>query len=154
MYGFLADLVVVIHFLFIVFVALGGLLVFRWPRAAWYHLPVAAYGAAIEFWRWTCPLTPLENRLRLAAGGTAYEGGFVDHYILPLVYPGLSREITLVLGVLVLVINITVYGVYLGRRRRNAWVDQESGPPVRSRAWKRGSSRKGSQSGSSRSSGR
>ena len=117
MYAFLADLVVVLHFLFIVFVALGGLLALRRPRAAWWHLPVAVYGAAIEFVGWTCPLTPLENRLRAAGGGTGYEGGFVDHYILPVVYPGLTRETALVLGGLVVAINVVIYAIVIRRRR-------------------------------------
>ena len=120
MYGFLADLVVVTHFLFIVFVALGGLLVFRWPRAAWWHLPVAFYGTAIEFVGWTCPLTPLENTLRAAGDQAGYEGGFVDHYVLPLVYPGLTRDVALVLGALVVAINVAVYGTWLARRARHS----------------------------------
>ena len=124
MYGFLADiladLVVVIHFLFIVFVALGGLLVFRWPRAAWWHLPVALYGTVIEFVGWTCPLTPLENTLRAAGDQAGYEGGFVDHYVLPLVYPGLTRDVAVVLGALVVAINVAVYGTWLARRARHA----------------------------------
>jgi len=118
LYGFLADLVVVIHFLFIVFVALGGLLALRWPQAAWVHLPVAVYGAAIEFVGWTCPLTPLENHLRAAGRGATYEGGFIDHYLLPVIYPGLTRQAALVLGVLAVVVNVAVYALVWRRRRR------------------------------------
>src|ERR687896_2492334 len=103
----LADLVVVLHFLFVVFVVFGGLLVLRWPRLAYVHLPVAAYGALIELVGWICPLTPLEKRLRERAGLEGYEGGFVEHYILPVLYPaGLSRDVQLVLGALVIAINL------------------------------------------------
>ncbi|MDQ2669395.1 MAG: DUF2784 domain-containing protein, partial [Gemmatimonadota bacterium] len=84
----LADLVVGLHLAFVVFVVLGGLLVLRWPRLALVHLPVAVYGALIEWIGWVCPLTPLENMLRREAGGAGYEGGFVEHYIVPLLYPG------------------------------------------------------------------
>lgn len=118
MYGFLADLVVVLHFLFIIFVALGGLLALRWPRAAWWHLPVVAYGATIEFVGWTCPLTPLENRLRLAAGGEGYSGGFIDHYLMPVIYPGLGREAAVAVGVLALLVNAGIYALVLKRRAR------------------------------------
>ncbi len=121
-YRLLADLVVVIHALFVVFVGLGGLLVLRWPRLAWLHLPAAAWGALISFGGWICPLTPLEKHLRLAAGGAAYEGGFIEHYLLPILYPpGLTRGTQIVLGLLVLAVNLAVYGHALRRwaaRRR------------------------------------
>lgn len=114
-----ADLVVLVHALFIAFVVLGGLLTLRWPRAKWVHLPVAAYGAGIELIGWTCPLTPLENALRRAAGGVDYRGGFVEHYLIPLIYPaGLTPQVQLVLGLLVLAINVLVYGIVALRRRR------------------------------------
>jgi Protein of Unknown function (DUF2784) len=115
----LADLVVVLHFLFVLFVVFGGLLVLRWPRVAYVHLPVAAYGALIELVGWVCPLTPLEKRLRERAGLEGYQGGFVEHYILPVLYPsGLSRGVQLVLGALVIGINVAIYGVIVSRRRR------------------------------------
>ncbi|HEU5303276.1 MAG TPA: DUF2784 domain-containing protein [Gemmatimonadales bacterium] len=115
----LADLVVVLHFLFVLFVVLGGLLVLRWPRLAYVHLPAAIWGAAIEFAGWVCPLTPLEHWLRRQSGTAPYVGGFIEHYILPLLYPAaLTREIQILLGVLVLVINLGVYA-YLIRRRRS-----------------------------------
>ena len=114
-----ADVVVVIHVAFIAFVVAGGLLVLRWPRLAWVHLPVVAWGAGIELIGWVCPLTPLENALRRAAGEAGYAGGFVEHYLLPLIYPaGLTREIQLALGLFVLVMNTTIYGVITLRRRR------------------------------------
>jgi hypothetical protein len=116
LYRLSADAVVVIHALFVVFVVLGGLIVLRWPRLAWFHLPAAAWGALIEFGGWICPLTPLEKWLRSSAGGPAYEGGFIEHYLLPILYPaGLTREAQIVLGLVVLAVNLAIYG-YLARR--------------------------------------
>jgi uncharacterized membrane protein YhhN len=116
--GFLADLVVALHFLFVLFVVFGGLLVLRWPKVAYVHLPVAAYGALIELVGWICPLTPLEKQLREQAGLEAYQGDFVEHYILPVLYPsGLTRGVQLVLGALVIGINIAIYGVLVRRRQ-------------------------------------
>lgn len=110
---------VLLHFAFILFVLLGGLLVPRRPRLARLHLPAVVWGALIEFRGWICPLTPLEKQLRLAAGQGGYPEGFVEHYILPLVYPpGLTREIQLVLGAAVLVVNAAAYGVAWRRRRK------------------------------------
>ena len=106
----LADFVVVLHFLFVLFVVLGGLLVLRWPRVAWLHLPAAIWGAAIELAGGICPLTPLENSLRRQAGGTGYSGGFIEHYILPVLYPSdLTRSIQIVLGLLVIALNLAIY---------------------------------------------
>jgi hypothetical protein len=119
MSAFLADVVLVLHFVFVLFVIFGGLLVLRWPKLAYVHLPVAAYGALIELVGWICPLTPLEKRLREQAGLEGYEGGFVEHYILPVLYPsGLNRGVQLVLGALVIGINLVIYGVIIRRRRR------------------------------------
>jgi Protein of Unknown function (DUF2784) len=117
----LADLVVVAHFLFVLFVIFGGLLVLRWPKVAYVHLPVAVYGVLIEFIGWVCPLTPLEKRLRESAGQQGYEGGFVEHYILPVLYPsGLTRGVQLVLGALVIGINLAIYTVVVRRRSSRA----------------------------------
>lgn len=117
MYGFLADLVVGVHFLFVLFVVLGGLLALRWGWVAYLHIPAALWGAAIEFGGWVCPLTPLEHWLRLRAGSTSYSGGFIEHYLLPVLYPSaLTRTIQLVLGTLVLVLNLAIY-TYLLRRK-------------------------------------
>lgn len=119
MYGVLADLVVGLHFLFVLFVVLGGLLVLRWPRIAYLHIPAAIWGAAIEFGGWICPLTPLEHSLRRQAGGAAYSGGFIEHYILPVLYPtALTRDIQLILGFLLVAMNLSVY-TYVFRRWRN-----------------------------------
>jgi len=118
-YGFLADLVVGLHLLFVAFVVGGGLLVLRWPRLAWVHLPAAAWGALIEFAGWICPLTPLEKWLRARGGGFGYEGDFVEHYLLPVLYPAaLTRGAQIGLGVLVLVTNAAIYRHVWRRRRR------------------------------------
>lgn len=94
----------------------GGLLVLRWPRVAYLHIPAAIWGVAIELAGGICPLTPLENSLRQQAGGTGYSGGFIEHYILPILYPAsLTRNIQLVLGALVLVVNVAIY-VFVFRR--------------------------------------
>jgi uncharacterized membrane protein YhhN len=115
----LADLVLVVHFAFVLFVVLGGLVALRWPRVAYVHLPIALYGAAIEFMGFVCPLTPLEKSLRQRGGAAGYEGGFIEHYIMAALYPGaLTREIQFLLGMAVLVINAVIYTVWLQRRRR------------------------------------
>jgi nitrate reductase gamma subunit len=115
-YRLLADLVVGVHVAFVVFVVLGGLLVLRWPWVAGLHLPAAAWGVLIEFAGWICPLTPLEQSLRQRAGTQGYSGSFIEHYMLPLLYPSaLTRNIQLVLGSAVLVLNLGIYA-YLLRR--------------------------------------
>lgn len=119
LYGILADLIVLVHLAFVVFVVAGGALAFRWPWAAWVHLPAAAWGALIEFQNWICPLTPLEVALRRRAGEAGYAGGFVEEYLLPVLYPGaMTREIQVALGVLVLVVNAGIYAAVLLRRHR------------------------------------
>ncbi|RLJ68500.1 DUF2784 domain-containing protein [Sulfurisoma sediminicola] len=115
----LADLVVLLHLGFVIFVVSGGLLALRWPRAAWLHLPAAAWGAAVEFFGWICPLTPLENALRQTSGGGAYSGDFVSRYLLPVLYPaGLTAEIQMLLGIGVLATNATVYAWVFHHRVR------------------------------------
>ena len=107
---FIADALVMAHFLFIVFVVAGGALVIYRPRMAWLHLPAALWGAVVEFAGWICPLTPLENHFRALAGSATYSGDFVAQYFLPLIYPeNLTRETQIVLGLLVVVINIIFY---------------------------------------------
>ncbi|MGO4815450.1 DUF2784 domain-containing protein [Cupriavidus sp. 2MCAB6] len=122
MAAWLADAVVLLHLAFIVFAMLGGVLVLRWPRLAWLHLPAAAWGVVVEWSGWICPLTPLENALRQRAGLQAYGGDFIQHYVLQLIYPdGLTREIQIVLGALVLALNMAVYfALYRRVRRRRA----------------------------------
>jgi len=114
----LADALLALHGLFILFVVFGGLLALRWPKMVWVHLPAALWGAAIEFGGWVCPLTPLENHFRRLAGEQGYAGGFVQHYMLPLIYPGvLTREIQIGFGLLVVGVNGIVY-YFVWRRRR------------------------------------
>jgi len=109
-YATMVDLLLLIHGAFVLFVIAGGLLVLRWPLVAWVHVPAALWGAAIEFGGFICPLTPLENAWRRAAGQQAYEGGFIEHYITAALYPtGLTRTIQVVLGMLVLGVNGWVY---------------------------------------------
>jgi hypothetical protein len=115
-----ADLILALHLVFVVFVVLGGLLVLRWPRIAWLHIPAAIWGVLIEYTGWICPLTPLENSLRARGGEAGYSGGFIEHYIQPMLYPtGLTRSTQVVLGSLVLVLNLTAYGIALRRMRRH-----------------------------------
>lgn len=115
-YGLLADLTVLLHAAFILFAVLGGLLAVRWPRIAWLHLPAVAWAAFIEFSGRICPLTPLENHYRELAGESGYTGGFIEHYILPVIYPaGLTRNIQLGLGLGVLVVNIVAYVIVIRR---------------------------------------
>ena len=112
-----ADLVVVAHLGFILFVVFGGLLALRWRVFAWFHIPVAVWGVLIEFGRWICPLTPLENYLRRASGTAGYGGGFIDHYLIPVIYPVvLNRGIQIILGVAVLVLNVVIYFFVFKRR--------------------------------------
>jgi hypothetical protein len=117
--GVMADLVLVAHVTFVAFVVLGGLLALRWPRAAWVHVPCALWGAWVELAGWVCPLTPLENSLRRAAGEAGYAEGFLAHYVLPLLYPpGLTRGLMVAMGVAVLVLNVAVYALVWRRRVR------------------------------------
>lgn len=120
-YLFFADLVVVIHLLFVLFVILGGLLVLRWRFCVWIHIPAVFWAALIEFSGWICPLTPLENKLRLKGGSSGYSTGFVEHYIIPLLYPSqLTRKIQIFLGMLILVMNLMIYlWVWYSSKRRN-----------------------------------
>lgn len=120
-YRLLADVVVAVHGLFIVFVVLGGFLAWRWRWVAGLHLPCAAWGVLIEFRHWVCPLTPLENHLRAKAGAQGYEGGFIEHYLLPVIYPGgLTPQSQLVLGTAALAVNLLAYGVLARRHLRGS----------------------------------
>ncbi len=118
LYRILADVVLVVHFGFILFVIFGGLLALKWPKAAWAHLPCFLWGASIITVGWVCPLTPLEHQLRRAAGQAGYEGGFIEHYILPLIYPGeLTQTVQFVLGGALMTFNILVYTWVVARHR-------------------------------------
>jgi hypothetical protein len=111
MYQLLADLVLIVHLAFVVFVLCGGLLVLKWRWIVWLHLPAVTWGAFVEFSGWICPLTPLENWLRAQGGETAYAGDFIARYLQPLLYPdALTPDIQVVLGALVLVVNLAIYG--------------------------------------------
>jgi Protein of Unknown function (DUF2784) len=115
-----ADALVLVHAAFVVFVVAGGFLALRWPKLAWIHLPAAAWGALIEFAGWICPLTPLENSLRIAAGQAGYSGGFIEHYIVRILYPpGLTTAIQITLGIVVVGINVAMYSIVVARRRRH-----------------------------------
>ena len=119
LYGFGADLLVVAHLLFIVFAFAGGFAVLRWHWLALVHLPVALWATVIELMGWICPLTPLENELRVAAGEAGYSGGFVAHYIVSIIYPaGLTRELQWFLAALVVLVNAAIYAVLLIRLKR------------------------------------
>jgi hypothetical protein len=120
-YGNLATLVVVAHFAFILFVMFGGLLALRWRGVPWAHIPCFLWGAGIEVVGGICPLTPLENRLRQAAGESQYAGTFIEHYILPIMYPtGLTRTVQLALAVGLVVLNVAIYAWVIRRRRGEA----------------------------------
>jgi hypothetical protein len=114
-----ADLTLLVHFAFILFVVGGALLVLRWPALVWLHLPAAIWGAWIEISGRLCPLTTLENRFRLAAGLEGYQESFVEHYLLPVIYPGgLTRSLQLWLAAGVVFVNVLLYGYLLLRRRK------------------------------------
>ena len=113
-----ADAVLVVHLAFVLFVVVGGLLVLRWPKLAWVHVPAAIWGALVELSGWVCPLTPLEIALREAAGEAAYRGDFLQHYLLALIYPeSLTRAMQVAFGSLVVLINAAVYAIVWRRKR-------------------------------------
>ena len=113
-----ADLIVLVHFAFVIFVVAGGLLALKWPKMAYLHIPAAVWGAWIGFANWICPLTPLENHLRRLAGEAGYAGGFIEHYITRILYPaGLTAGMRVILGVAVVAANLLVYGVCFARWR-------------------------------------
>lgn len=119
---FLADMLVLLHLLFVVFVMGGGFLLVRWPKLVWLHLPAAVWGAYIEFSSGICPLTPLENQLRVRGGDAAYSGDFVEHYLLPLLYPAqLTPGFQIWLGFGVVAVNALAYALaWRAWRRRSA----------------------------------
>jgi len=116
---FAANAIVLVHFAFILFVLFGAWFVLRWKWVAWLHVPAFAWGAAIEFFGAVCPLTPLEQQLREVAGERGYTGGFVDHYIMPVMYPaGLTPAVQFWLGMFVVALNVAIYAFVLTRRMR------------------------------------
>jgi hypothetical protein len=115
----LADLVVVFHGAYVVFVVLGALLALKWPKVLWVHAPAAIWGVLIEYAGWVCPLTPLENRLRALAGEAGYSGDFIEHYILRALYPhGLTPTVRYTLGTFALVVNVIAYTIVIKKRKR------------------------------------
>ena len=110
LYRLLADAIIIIHLIFILFVILGGLLALRNKRWSIVHLPAVIWAAAIEFKGWICPLTPLENWFREKGGNAIYQGDFIEHYLLPIIYPAdLTRGLQIFFGLSVIIINIAVY---------------------------------------------
>jgi len=127
LYRVLANLVVVAHVAFILFAVLGGFLVLRWKRCAWIHVLAFVWAALIAFAGWICPLTPLENWLRERGGESGYSTGFIEHYIIPVLYPvALTRGLQIVLGLFVLGVNL---GIYWRVLRRNPAVERNLDPP-------------------------
>jgi hypothetical protein len=132
----IADLIVVVHLLFVAFVVAGGILVLHRPRLAWLHLPAVAWGAYAEFSATICPLTPLENHFRQRADLGSYDGGFVERYLMPVLYPaGLTPQHQVWLGGVVVVVNAIVYAAVLVRaHRRRATIavpPRSAAPPAR-----------------------
>lgn len=118
-YRLAADAVLLLHAAFILFVMLGGLLAWRWPRMASIHLPAAIWGAFIELAGGACPLTGLENALLAKAGLAGYGTGFIEHYLLGAIYPAdLTKTIQAALGAMVIVVNLAIYAVAVRRFRR------------------------------------
>ncbi|MBJ7547445.1 DUF2784 domain-containing protein [Pseudomonas sp. OA3] len=116
-----ADALVLVHLSFILFVLLGGLLLLRWPRLIWLHLPAVAWGIVVECLHLGCPLTPWANQLRRMAGQAGYDGGFIEHYLIPLIYPaGLTPQIQIGLGAIVVLVNLAVYTWLIWRWRNKA----------------------------------
>ena len=110
LFSLTADLVVTLHLGFILFALFGGFLVLKWRWLIWLHLPVVIWGSLVELVGWYCPLTPLEQSLRKAAGDVGYSGGFIEHYIVPVIYPvGLTRELQILFGGIVIGVNVVAY---------------------------------------------
>ena len=121
LYRIAADLVVAVHLEFVLFVVFGGVLLLKWKRSAWVHLPAALWGVVIEFAGWVCPLTPLESWLRENGGAQGYSGSFVEHYLEPVLYPAvLTRRLQIAFGFFALIVNLGIYGYVLWRNARSA----------------------------------
>lgn len=117
----LADLTVIVHLCFVLFVVLGALLALRWPKVVWIHLPAACWGAFIEFSGRVCPLTPLEVWLRRQGGDAGYPGSFVEQYLIPVLYPAaLTADLQILLGGLVVLVNLALYGWLCWRGTRES----------------------------------
>ena len=120
-YSLLADLIILLHFMFILFVLCGGLLVLKWKWLIFIHIPAPIYGILIEIESWVCPLTPLEVHFKMKAGESIYQGGFVEHYLIPIIYPpGLNRTIQIILAAMVLILNIIIYTMVFYKYKSNS----------------------------------
>ena len=120
MYRLLADAVLLAHFAFVAFAVFGGLLVLRYRKILWWHLTAFCWGIAVQWANWICPLTPLENYFRSLGGEAGYSAGFIEHFVLKVLYPeNLTLELRYVLGAVLLAVNVTVYAYVILRRRRN-----------------------------------
>jgi len=116
LYQISADFIVLLHFTFIVFVLGGGILVIKWRWIIWLHIPAVIWGALISFFGWICPLTPIENMLRQAGKGEGYLTGFIEHYLVPVIYPsGLDRRMYIAMGIFVLVFNLPIYALLIAK---------------------------------------
>jgi len=126
-YNILSNLVVIVHLLFILFVCLGALLVLKWPKLVWIHIPAALWGVVVEYLNMYCPLTPLENYFRHLGGTETYKTDFIDQYIIPLIYPEvLTRNLQIILGSIVLVLNFVIYGFIIYQKLRQKSVDDQA----------------------------
>jgi len=118
LYLLLAELTVLLHFLFVVFVTVGALLLLRWPKLIYLHLPALFWGIYIQFSGGFCPLTPLEKTFRQLAGLQMYEGGFINHYLIPIIYPpGLTYEMQIMIGIGLIILNVLIYAFFIYRQR-------------------------------------
>ncbi len=118
-YSFLADLLLLFHLVFILYVIAGALLIFKWAKTLWIHLPSCFWGMTVEFTGWICPLTPLEIQLRILAGEEGYTGSFIEQYLIPIIYPkGLNREVQMLLGSIVLIVNLSLYTLILRKKEK------------------------------------
>jgi len=122
LYSIAADVLLVVHLAFIVFVMLGGLLLLKWTWMGYLHLPAVAWATLLELYGWICPLTPLEQHFRMLSGETGYSGGFVQHYLLPIIYPaGLTREVQTLIAISVISVNLVIYTVIYVKYRRGRY---------------------------------
>jgi hypothetical protein len=116
-YGLLADVIALVHILFVLFVMFGALFALRWPRAIWVHAPALIWGFIVEFGNLVCPLTPLETRLRVLSGEAGYRESFLSHWLMTVLYPDfLTRDLQVVLGGSLLLLNIGLYA-YVWRKK-------------------------------------
>lgn len=122
LFPLLADLVLILHLAFVAFAAFGGLLVLRWPKILWLHLPALLWGVVVQWADWICPLTPLENAMRRRGGEATYAGGFIERYVSQLLYPeNLTLELRYLLGIILIAVNVAVYAyVVVARMRRKS----------------------------------